>query len=98
MAVSVRLGEKIETLLDNLSKKTGRTKSFYIKTIIEKNIEMLEDIEDLHDYEKAMKNYKKEDYRPMEEYLKENGMEDIITKNSGKTVKKASKRNPKENS
>jgi len=44
MTISVRLSPEIEKRLDNLSKKTGRSKSFYIKELIEDNIDDLEDV------------------------------------------------------
>jgi len=44
MAISVRLSPEIEKRLENLSKVTGRSKSFYIKELIEDNIDDLEDI------------------------------------------------------
>lgn len=42
--IGVRLKKEIEERLDNLVKKTGRTKSFYIREIIEENLDDLEDI------------------------------------------------------
>ena len=44
MALSVRLPEDVEARLDALARKTGRTKTFYIREAI------LEHIEDLEDY------------------------------------------------
>lgn len=41
---SVRLSPATEQRLDNLAKKTGRSKSFYIKELIENNIDDLEDV------------------------------------------------------
>lgn len=48
MALSVRLPEEIETRLEALAQKTGRTKTFYIREAI------LEHIEDLEDYYLAL--------------------------------------------
>ena len=44
MAISVRLSPEIEQRLDSLAKRTGRSKSFYIKELIEDNIDELEDV------------------------------------------------------
>ena len=42
--LSIRLEEKLDLRLQRLAKKTGRTKSFYIKQAIEAQIEDLEDV------------------------------------------------------
>lgn len=43
MTTTIRLSPEIEQRLELLSKKTGRSKSFYIREIIEDNIDALED-------------------------------------------------------
>ena len=43
--VSIRLDKKLDLRLDRLARKTGRTKSFYIKQAI---AHQLQDLEDLH--------------------------------------------------
>lgn len=43
MATSVRLASEIEQRLDFLASKTGRTKAFYLREIIERGIEDIED-------------------------------------------------------
>jgi RHH-type rel operon transcriptional repressor/antitoxin RelB len=48
MALSIRLPEDIEARLDALARKTGRTKSFYVREAI------LEHLEDLEDYYLAL--------------------------------------------
>ncbi len=42
--LSVRLPKIVEKRLDNLSKKTGRTKSYYVREAIVAHLEDLEDI------------------------------------------------------
>lgn len=42
MATSIRLPEETEARLDRLAAKTGRPKSFYLRELIEKNIDKLE--------------------------------------------------------
>jgi RHH-type transcriptional regulator, rel operon repressor / antitoxin RelB len=43
--LAIRLDPAIEKRLDNLAKKTGRTKTFYVREAI---IEHLEDLEDIY--------------------------------------------------
>jgi RHH-type rel operon transcriptional repressor/antitoxin RelB len=43
MATSIRLTPEIEQRLDFLAEKTGRTKAFYLREIIERGIEDMED-------------------------------------------------------
>jgi RHH-type rel operon transcriptional repressor/antitoxin RelB len=43
MATSVRLKPEIEARLDGLAARTGRTKAYYLREIIESGIEELED-------------------------------------------------------
>ena len=40
---SIRLDEETEARLDALAKETGRTKTFYIRQLIEEHLEDLED-------------------------------------------------------
>lgn len=43
MATSIRLPEDVERRLDALADKTGRTKAFYIREMITRHIDELED-------------------------------------------------------
>jgi RHH-type rel operon transcriptional repressor/antitoxin RelB len=43
MATSVRFSPEIEERLNRLAKETGRAKSFYIKQMVEGNIDNVED-------------------------------------------------------
>jgi RHH-type transcriptional regulator, rel operon repressor / antitoxin RelB len=43
MATSIRLDAKIEQRLDFLAEKTGRTKAYYLRELIEQGLEDLED-------------------------------------------------------
>jgi RHH-type transcriptional regulator, rel operon repressor / antitoxin RelB len=43
VALSVRLPEEVEARLDALARKTGRTKTFYVREAIVEHIEDLED-------------------------------------------------------
>lgn len=49
--IAVRLPESIESRLDELAKKTGRTKTFYVREAI---LEHLEDLEDIYLAEKRL--------------------------------------------
>lgn len=44
MATSVRLAPEIELRLDRLAASTGRTKAYYLREIIERGIEDMEDV------------------------------------------------------
>jgi RHH-type rel operon transcriptional repressor/antitoxin RelB len=43
MATSIRLGNDIEERLERLSAETGRTKAFYLRELIERGLDDLED-------------------------------------------------------
>jgi RHH-type transcriptional regulator, rel operon repressor / antitoxin RelB len=53
--LAIRLPEDIELRLDNLAKKTGRTKTSYAREAI---LEYLDDLEDLYLAEKRLSNIK----------------------------------------
>ena len=44
MPTTIRLDPEIEARIDRLAEKTGRTRSFYLKRLIEDNLADLEDI------------------------------------------------------
>jgi RHH-type rel operon transcriptional repressor/antitoxin RelB len=74
MTYSIRLPQDVEKRLQNLSEKTGRKKSFYIKEAL---LEHLDDIEDIYLAERRL-----EDLRAgrsytvsLQEVMKEYGME-----------------------
>jgi RHH-type transcriptional regulator, rel operon repressor / antitoxin RelB len=54
MTVTVRLTPDEEARLDALSRRTGRTKSFYVRTAIQAH---LEDLEDAYAADEAMKDF-----------------------------------------
>lgn len=43
MATSIRLDDEIEQRLEKLSSETGRTKAFYLRELIERGLDDLED-------------------------------------------------------
>jgi RHH-type rel operon transcriptional repressor/antitoxin RelB len=50
MSISIRLPEEIESRLEALAKRTGRTKTYYMRQAI---LEYIEDMEDLYLAEQA---------------------------------------------
>jgi RHH-type transcriptional regulator, rel operon repressor / antitoxin RelB len=54
MTVTIRLTSDEEARLDALSKRTGRTKSFYVRTAIQTH---LEDLEDAYAADEAEKSF-----------------------------------------
>jgi RHH-type transcriptional regulator, rel operon repressor / antitoxin RelB len=50
--LAIRLPQSIEKRLDNLARRTGRTKTFYVREAI---LEHLEDLEDMYLAERALK-------------------------------------------
>jgi RHH-type transcriptional regulator, rel operon repressor / antitoxin RelB len=43
MPTSIRLTPSLEARLDNLAQKTGRTKAFYLRELVERGLQDLED-------------------------------------------------------
>ena len=54
MTVTIRLTPDEDARLDALSKRTGRTKSFYVRTALQTH---LEDLEDAYAADEAEKNF-----------------------------------------
>jgi len=52
--LAIRLPASIEKRLDQLAKRTGRTKTYYAREAILKH---LEDLEDIYDAEKVLENF-----------------------------------------
>jgi len=69
-SITIRLPEEIQKRLLELSKKTGRSKSFYVREAL---IGYLEDLEDIYLSDKTMADLKaKKTYTiPLEDVLKE---------------------------
>ena len=67
MALSVRLPEEVEARLDALARKTGRTKTFYVREAI------VEHIEDLEDYFLALERMQNPEGDPV-------SLEDVIAR------------------
>jgi RHH-type rel operon transcriptional repressor/antitoxin RelB len=67
VALSVRLPEEVEARLDALARKTGRTKTFYVREAI------VEHIEDLEDYFLALERMQNPEGDPV-------SLEDVIAR------------------
>lgn len=75
MPVSLRLPSDVEARLEELARRTGRTKSFYIREAV------LEHLDDLEDYFLAERRLQevldgRSDTVPVEELLKRHGLAD----------------------
>jgi RHH-type rel operon transcriptional repressor/antitoxin RelB len=70
--LAIRLPQSIEKRLENLARRTGRTKTYYVREAILKH---LEDIEDLYLAERALERVR--DYEektiPLKEVMKRRG-------------------------
>lgn len=73
--LAIRLPEDIETRLDNLAKRTGRSKTFYARVAI---LEYIEDMEDLYLAEQVVRRMDsgEERSRPLEEVETRLGLAD----------------------
>jgi len=72
--LAIRLPASIEKRLARLAKRTGRTKTFYAREAI---LRHLEDLEDLHQAERALDRIRtgKERTVPLDAVMKRYGME-----------------------
>jgi RHH-type rel operon transcriptional repressor/antitoxin RelB len=72
--LAIRLPQSIEKRLDKLARRTGRTKSYYVREAI---LQHLEDLEDLYLAERALDRIRKgeEPTIPLEDVMKRHGME-----------------------
>ena len=73
--LAVRLPQSIEKRLEKLARRTGRTKSFYVRQAI---LQHLEDLEDVYLAELTLQRIRdgKERTIPIEEVLKRHGLAD----------------------
>jgi len=70
--LAIRLPAEIEKRLEKLAKKTGRTKSYYVRQAI---LEYLEDLEDYYLAEDRLKSFSDDKTIPLEEIIKRYGVE-----------------------
>jgi RHH-type rel operon transcriptional repressor/antitoxin RelB len=72
--LAIRLPPSIERRLEKLAKRTGRTKSYYVREAI---LQHLEDLEDLYLAERALDRIRNDEETtiPLEDVMKRHGME-----------------------
>jgi len=70
--LAIRLPAEIEKRLEKLAKKTGRTKSYYVRQAI---LEYLEDLEDYYLAEDRLRSFSEAKTIPLEEIMKRYGVE-----------------------
>lgn len=75
MALSLRLPADIENRLDALARRTGRTKTFYVREAV---LEYLDDLEDRYLAEQRLQEVLagRSDTVPLEQLLKQHGLAD----------------------
>jgi len=73
MTITIRLTKEQESRLNALAERTGRTKSFYVRTAVD---EYLEDIEDAYAGDQAVRRFRADGSkaRPATELIKELGI------------------------
>lgn len=73
--LAIRLPESIEKRLEKLAKRTGRTKTFYVREAI---LEHLADLEDIYLAEQTLGRIRSGEERtiPLADVLKRHGLED----------------------
>ena len=73
--LAIRLPQAIEKRLEKLARRTGRTKSFYVREAI---LQHLEDLEDLYLAERTLKRIRNGEEKTfsLEDVLKRHGVED----------------------
>lgn len=72
--LAIRFPQSIEKRLDRLDRRTGRTKTYYVREAILKH---LEDIEDLYLAERALERVRRGEERtiPLKDIIKRHGLE-----------------------
>lgn len=73
--LAIRLPRAIEKRLEKLARRTGRTKSFYVREAI---LQHLEDLEDIYLAERTLRRIRdgEEGTIPLKDVLKRHGVED----------------------
>jgi RHH-type rel operon transcriptional repressor/antitoxin RelB len=73
--LAIRLPQSIEKRLEKLARRTGRTKTFYVREAI---LEHLDDLEDVYLAEQVLERIRSGDEQtiPLKDALKRHGLED----------------------
>jgi RHH-type rel operon transcriptional repressor/antitoxin RelB len=71
--LAIRLPQSIEKRLEKLARRTGRTKTYYVREAI---LEHLEDLEDMYLAERALERIRsgEEQTIPLKDVMKRNGL------------------------
>jgi RHH-type transcriptional regulator, rel operon repressor / antitoxin RelB len=72
--LAIRLPQAIEKRLEALARRTGRTKTYYVREAI---LEYLDDLEDLYLAERALERIRNDEERPipLKDVMKRYGVE-----------------------
>jgi RHH-type rel operon transcriptional repressor/antitoxin RelB len=72
--IAIRLPQSIEKRLERLARRTGRTKTYYVREAI---LEHLEDLEDLYLAERAVERIRSGEERtvPLKDAMKRHGLQ-----------------------
>ena len=72
--LAIRLPQSIEKRLEKLARRTGRTKTYYVREAI---LEHLEDLEDLYLAERALERIRNGEERtiPLKDVMKRHGLQ-----------------------
>jgi RHH-type transcriptional regulator, rel operon repressor / antitoxin RelB len=72
--LAVRLPQSIEKRLEKLARRTGRTKSYYVREAI---LQHLEDLEDMYLAERTLERIRNDEQPtiPLEDAIRRHGME-----------------------
>jgi RHH-type transcriptional regulator, rel operon repressor / antitoxin RelB len=72
--LAIRLPQSIEKRLEKLARRTGRTKTYYVRAAI---LEYLDDLEDLYLAERSLERIRNDEEStiPLSEVMKRHGME-----------------------
>jgi len=70
--MAIRLPKEIETRLDNMARRTGRTKTFYVRQAV---VEQLDDLEDIYLAESRLEDLEagRSQTVPLDEFLSVRG-------------------------
>jgi len=72
--LAIRLPQSIEKRLNKLARRTGRTKTYYVREAI---LQHLEDLEDIYAAERSLERIRNDEEStiPLEDVMKHHGME-----------------------
>ena len=72
--LAIRLPQSIEKRLEKLARRTGRTKTYYVREAI---LQHLDDLEDIYFAEQALERVRRGEERtiPLKDVLKRHGLE-----------------------